>query len=152
MLRLKLHHMASAIALLACIPLVHAQYTWIDANGRRHYADQPPPPGTPHRLLKAPPAPAGTGGAKPAPSLADREAAYQERVKGRTAQEDKDAQENARRRALAEHCDTARATQAQLASGMRIAQVGPSGERSYMTDEEKLVRAAQARRALKDCP
>lgn len=153
-----------ATLLFLAAQLAHAQYAWIDANGTRQYSDRPPPPGTPpHKILKAPgrlaPAPtpeAGMDAAKPAvpkgpPSLAEREQAFRERAKERAEQERKEAMEAQRRRELAERCEAARDAQAQLASGIRIARFDQNGERSYMSDEERAAKAAQANRVLNDC-
>jgi len=137
-----------------------AQYVWIEPNGTRQYSDRPPPPGTPaNRILKAPgrallpPAPVeqSAPAAKPAPTLAEREAAYRERTQQRAEQERKDEEESKKQRAMAERCATARENQAQLASGTRIAQYGQDGERRYLSDEERSARMARANQALQDC-
>jgi len=155
-------------ALLLCAAsAAHAQYVWIGPNGTRQYADRPPPPGTPaSKILKAPgrpplepstssetaaATPAPTKGAARPPSLAEQEAAFRERSKARADQEQKTQQEAERRRRLAEHCAAARETQASLASGIRVARVGPDGEKTYMSDEEKAARSEQVKRALQEC-
>lgn len=154
------HHAPIAALLFLAAAGVQAQYVWIEPNGTRQYSDRPPPPGTPaNRILKAPgrvllpPAPVeeAAPAAKPAPTLAEREAAYRERSKLRTEQERKDEEETKRQRALAERCATARENQAQLASGTRIAQYGQDGERRYLSDEERSARMARANQALQDC-
>ena len=140
-----------------------AQYVWIEANGTRQYSDRPPPPGTPaSRILKspgraalAPPsnpqlAPEATP-LKTPPTLAERDAAYRERVKARTEQAQKTEQQTQLERASAERCASAREQQAQLASGVRIALYDKNGERSYLSDAERAERAARAGRALQDC-
>ncbi|SFC42895.1 DUF4124 domain-containing protein [Massilia yuzhufengensis] len=68
MLRLmNLQRAALAGALLLSAALAHAQYSWIDEKGTRHFSDRPPPPSTPAaKILKQPrtpvpaPAPAAT--------------------------------------------------------------------------------------------
>ena len=146
-----------------------AQYVWIGANGTRQYSDRPPPPGTPPgKILKSPGRPAFTPEtadssaaapdaavaapvAKGPPTLAERETAYRERGKAREEQERKQQEETTRQRRLAEHCEAARETQAQLASGIRIARIGPDGQKAYMTDEERADRNERVNRALQDC-
>ena len=165
-----------ATLLLLAATAAQAQYVWIGPGGTRQYSDRPPPPGTPaSKIVKAPgrvnpelaPAPAlpsttpaeGTAtnpAAKPlppkgAPTLAEQEAAYRARTK---AQEDASlkAQEEAQRaRQLAERCNAARETQAQLASGTRIARYSQDGQKSYMSDAERATRAAQVNQALQEC-
>ena len=152
-------------ALLLCAATAaHAQYVWIGPNGTRQYTDRPPPPGTPaSKILKAPGRPAlepSTSAAEPPaeakdaarpPTLAEQEAAFRERSKARAEQDQKSREAAERRRRLAEHCAAARETQASLASGIRVARVGPDGEKSYLSDEEKAARTEQIKRALQEC-
>ena len=157
---------AAATLLLSLLAAAgaQAQYVWIEPNGTRQYSDRPPPPGTPaSRILKAPgrtvlpSAPAEETGfnaspaARPAPTLAERDAAYRERAKARGEQERKEEEAARKERALAERCETARQNQAALASGTRIAQYGADGERRYLSDQERAERMARADRALQDC-
>jgi len=154
--------------LLLAATAAHAQYVWIGPNGTRQYSDRPPPPGTPaSKIVKAPgrpafdaqapaadaaaDAPSKPEDAKAPPTLAERDAAFRERSKARAEQEQKDLQEATRQRRLAEHCAAARETQAQLDSGIRIAKIGPDGEKTYMSDEEKAARNERVRRALQEC-
>lgn len=163
----------SLLRLLAACTLVlgssmaHAQYSWIDAKGVRHFSDRPPPPSTPpHKILKAPgraAAPAYASSAEPAPAtqaaapakgpqtLAQREEAYQIRKKMLEEQEKKDRAEAQRRRDLGDHCRDARQMQAQVESGVRIAKFDEKGERSFMTDEERAAQLARVNKALAQC-
>jgi hypothetical protein len=157
----------AACALLLGSSLAHAQYSWIDANGVRHFSDRPPPPSTPpHRILKAPgraAAPVQPAPAEPAPvaeapapakgprTLAQREEEFLARSKLRQEQEKKDAAAEQRRRDLAEHCQDARQMRAQVESGVRIAKFDAKGERSFMTDEERAAQLARVNRALAQC-
>ena len=159
-------HALGALLFLAATA-AHAQYAWIGPNGTRQYSDRPPPPGTPaSKILKSPgrpalepAAPAATSAATPAgskdaagpPTLAEQDAAFRERSKARAEQEQKSREDAERRRRLAEHCAAARETQANLASGIRVARVGPDGEKTYLSDEEKAARSEQVRRALQEC-
>ena len=156
-------------ALLLCAGSAHAQYSWIGANGVRHFSDLPPPPGTPpHKILKAPgrpslvaatapaasaapAAPTAATAAKHTPSLLEREKAYQERAKQRDKQEAQESQEARRQRDIADNCQSARHLQAQAESDIRVARVDANGERRFMTDEEKAAQAALAKRVLADC-
>ena len=163
-----------ATLLFLAATAAQAQYVWIGPGGTRQYSDRPPPPGTPaSKILKAPgraapePAPAPPAAmpadgavsdptAKPLPpkgppTLAEQEAAYRARTKARDEANLKAQEEAQRARQLAERCNAARETQAQLASGTRIARYGQDGQKSYMTDAERAARAAQVNQALQDC-
>jgi hypothetical protein len=167
---------AGALMLLAqSLPqLAHAQYSWLDDKGTRMFSDRPPPPGTPaSRILKAPhrneaagvsapaasasaaatPAAAGSPAAAPKapPSLADREADYRKRQAQQQADEKKAQLEAAHAAQQQQVCADARQDEAQLASGIRISQMDASGERSFLSDEERGRRLARARQALAQC-
>src|SRR5438067_8445630 len=146
----------------------YAQYSWLDANGTRVFSDRPPPPGTPpSRILKVPrrldaaaldavPAAANDAASAPAdkskqPSLAEREADYRKRQAERQADEKKAQDEAARKAAQQATCANARQEERQLASGMRISEMGANGERGYISDEDRARRLARAREALAEC-
>lgn len=147
--------------------VAHAQYSWIDAKGVRHFSDRPPPPSIPpHKILKAPgraAAPSYASAAEPAPAaepaapargpqtLAQREEAYQARKKMQEEQEKKDRAQAQRRRDLADHCRDAREMRAQVESGVRIARFDAEGERSFMSDQERAAQLARVNKALAHC-
>lgn len=157
---------AACIFVLGSGP-AHAQYSWIDAKGVRHFSDRPPPPSTPpHKILKAPGRPAAVAqpaAAEPAPAaeapapakgprtLAQREEDYRARTKLREEQDKKDAAQAQRRRDLSEHCRDAREMRAQVESGVRLAKFDAKGERSFMTDEERAAQLARVNKALAQC-
>ncbi|KFI08302.1 DUF4124 domain-containing protein [Massilia sp. BSC265] len=157
----------AAFALVLGSSLAHAQYSWTDANGVRHFSDRPPPPATPpHKILEAPgraAPPVQTAPVEPGPSvdapapakgpktLAQREEEYRARTKMREEQDRKDAAETQRRRDLAQHCRDAREMRAQMQSGVRIAKFDTKGERSFMTDEERAAQLARVDKALAQC-
>ena len=165
-----------ATLLFLAATAAQAQYVWIGPGGTRQYSDRPPPPGTPaSKIVKAPgranpelaPAPSPPAAtpvepvttdpaAKPLPpkgppTLAEQEAAYRARTKARDEANLKAQEEAQRARQLAERCNAARETQAQLASGTRIARYVQDGQKSYMTDAERAARSAQVNQALQDC-
>jgi len=165
-----------ATLLFLAATAAQAQYVWIGPGGTRQYSDRPPPPGTPAskivkspgranpELVPVPASPAATpaegSAADPAakplppkgpPTLAEQEAAYRARTKARDEANLKAQEEAQRARQQAERCNAARETQAQLASGTRIARYGQDGQKSYMTDAERATRAAQVNQALQDC-
>ena len=163
-----------ATLLFLAATAAQAQYVWIGPGGTRQYSDRPPPPGTPAskivkapgranpELTPAPPAATPTDGAatdpaakpmppKGPPTLAEQEAAYRARTKARDEANLKVQEEAQRARQLAERCNAARETQAQLASGTRIARYSQDGQKTYMTDAERATRGAQVNQALQDC-
>ena len=147
--------------------LAQAQFVWIAPNGTRQYSDQPPPPGTPAaKILKAPgrsaPAqqtpeaavatPAATPAAKPkAPTLAEREADYVKRAKER-AEADRKAQDTAQQAARkAAYCEGLRKSQRLYASAGKIADIGPDGQKRFLSEAERAALGERAAQQLNDC-
>lgn len=161
---------AGCLALLAqsAPQFAHAQYSWIDAKGTRVFSDRPPPAGTPpNRILKAPrrpdaaadtavPAAAADAASAPLekpkqPTLAEREADYRKRQAQRQEDEKKAQEEASNKASRQAMCANARQEERQLASGMRISDMGANGERGYISDEDRARRLARARQALAEC-
>jgi hypothetical protein len=149
----------AALLLLCCAGAAQAQFVWIGPNGTRQYSDQPPPPGTPaSKILKAPgrpPLAQETPDAAPAtvktPTLAEREADYRKRAKAREEQETKSQAEARRAAAHAEHCDNVRKNQRLVESGIRIADIGPDGQRRYLSDAERAAVVERNAKQLAEC-
>lgn len=154
--------------LLLCAGWAQAQYAWIDAKGQRHYSDLPPPASVPAaKILKSPrplsltvaelqaPAPSApvTAAEKPKgpPTLAEREADFKKRA-GEQGKREREASEEARRKAdIAENCKVARQAKAQMESGTRMSTTDASGATSFMSDEQRAVELARARKIVAGC-
>lgn len=164
-LRSHLPRLSSFLAalLFCCAGVAQAQFVWIDANGTRVYSDQPPPPGTPaSKILKAPgrPAPAQEAPATPAasgaaqaktPALAEREADYRKRAREREESDNKSQAEAKRAAAHAAYCAGVRKNQRLYSSGIRIADLGPDGQKRYLSDAERAEAGERAAQQMKDC-
>lgn len=158
----------AATALMALASLAQAQYMWIDEKGLKQFSDRPPPPSIPLKhILKAPkgmptadsiaaeaaaaaPAPEA---AKPkaAPTVADRNADYNKRVKEKAERDEKEQAEAERKAALAENCERARMARQSLDSGARIGSVDKNGERGFMSDDQRAVESQKVNKALSAC-
>lgn len=162
-----LRYRLSALLLFCCAGLAQAQFVWIAPNGTRQYSDQPPPPGTPaSKILKAPgrsapaqetpeaaaAAPTATPAAKPKPpTLAEREADYVKRGKERE-EADRKAQDTDRQAAKkTAYCDGLRKNQRLYASGVKIADVGPDGQKRFLSDAERAAASERTAQQLGDC-
>lgn len=166
-------HIAGAGLLFSVAALAHAQWVWTDDKGLKVYSDQPPPASVPaRRILKAPghaavpaSAPADDGDASSAsppsstkpdkpsgqPSIAEQEAAYRKRKATEAAAAQKAAAEAQQKNLVAANCANARQEQQTMASGERVSTVDASGERAYLSDEERAARLNKARQALANC-
>lgn len=152
--------MRSAIllaALLLASAAAHAQYAWIDEKGVHHYSDRPPPTDTPAaNILQAPrgmmpPAPAATNTAKPAPTLAEREADYRKRHAAADEADKKAAADKQLAAARRTNCQAAVANKAQVETGRRLRWDVAGHANDVMTEEDKAKEVARADAALKDC-
>lgn len=146
-----------ALALACVAASASAQYVWLDNTRHKVFSDRPPPMDIPERnILKQPGAgtrpiaPAGASDiAPPAPAAAPKppgkDGDLEEKRKQAQASDDAKRKSDEARQAAARADNCARAQQSanSLGSGMRIAQVDASGERSYMDDQ---TRAAELQR------
>ncbi len=164
-----LKRLAFALLLSASAGAALAQYVWLDAKGVKQYSDMPPPASVPNsKILKSPGSalqpvtpPEATPAAndenstektpKAPPSLADKNADFQKR-RAEQAEKDKLAAEKIQREAeKKKNCERAANYQRALGSGQRIARMTPSGERAYMTDEERAAEVRENQRNMADC-
>lgn len=162
-----LKRFAFALVLSGCCSAALAQYVWLDEKGTKQYSDMPPPASVPNsRILKSPgampppEAPAAVDadekGADPAtpkapPSLADKNADFQKR-RAEQAEKDKLAADKARQDTdKKKNCEQVGTYQRALQSGQRITRLSPTGERVFLTDEERAATVRENQRALSDC-
>jgi len=119
----------------------------VDAKGRKEYA-QTCPPGTVKetKLMKSSP---GASPGAAAKSQAEREAGFRKRNMERQEADAKAEKEKAESKIAERNCTDARAQLKQLQDGQRIARTNPNtGERSYLTDEERPAEIANAQKAV----
>jgi hypothetical protein len=156
-------------ALMAFASLVKAQYMWIDEKGLKQLSDKAPPASVPLKnILKAPrgvpsaasivseppAAPAADAAAakpKQPPSLAERNADYNKRVKEKAEREQKNQEEQQTKADKAENCERARTTRQTLDSGVRISQTDKNGERGVMSDEQRAAESRNIDKVLAAC-
>jgi hypothetical protein len=141
------------VALVFCAPLLaHAQWLWVDKDGKKVFSDRPPPSDiAPNRILKQPgarnrsvdtvpaAAPEASAAATPAQPPAGKDKALEEKRKQAAAAEaEKRKAEEAKVAAIqADNCARAKASKASFDSGMRIAQTNAKGEREVLDDNQR---------------
>jgi hypothetical protein len=125
---------------------------WVDDQGRVHYSDRPPPPGTQQNLLRedSNTQDSASSGASDAKTIAEREAELKKENAGKQAEADKAAQKQAAEDARKASCDSARENLRALQSGLRVMTVNANGEKSYMDDKERQQRIDKANKAISD--
>lgn len=130
---------------------------WVDANGKVHYSDLPPPASVKAQTLRStsgtPPLTSASGVAasstpSAAKTYAEREAELKKAQKAKKDAADKAAQEQAKKDADSANCAAAQQNLRTLQDGIRIVEFGANGERSYMSDEQRQQRIAKAQQNI----
>ena len=155
--------MLAAGALLAFATLAQAQYVWINDKGVKELSDRSPPSSVPLKhILKSPKgqltaadvAPAAAPEATkltPAPTLADRNADYNKRIKEQADRAKKASDEANQKAEKADNCRSTLAAKRSIDSGARISTVDKNGERRFMDDTERAREGARADQILAGC-
>ena len=138
-------------ALLACLLLTpmafgEAVYTWTDADGVRHFSQQPPEDqdyelkNVEVRLPTTPAPAAGTASGDPS-SLDQRVDDY---LVERDAAQQKRRLSQAEKAAMQQNCQVAQQNLVTVESRTRVMVPGPDGEMRQLTDDERLAAVSQA--------
>jgi hypothetical protein len=136
----------------------HAQWQWVDKDGRKVFSDRAPPPDIEDKnILKRPAVraaastPAATAAGQGAPAAAGVDKSLSEKKKQVDAAEAEkrkaDDERNARVRA--DNCARAQQAQAALQAGGRMTRMNEKGEREFM-DEAAIAAEAQRLQGLID--
>jgi len=129
---------------------VHAELNkWVDADGKVHYSDTPPPEVTTQSVRNI----AGKGSTEaPASyspkSLAEREAEMKKSKQSKEEDSKKKAEENAQADAKRRNCEAARQNARSIEEGGRIYSYDEKGERKYLDDSARAQRLEEANKAI----
>ena len=118
---------------------------WVDAQGRVHYSDQPPPPDAQTKTLRHVSGTEDTAGSGVAETktAAEREAELKRANLAKQAETDKAAQKKAAEDALKINCASAQESLRSLRSGERMMVIDANGQRSFMDDAQRQQRIAK---------
>ncbi len=141
----------------AVAPFAHAQWQWVDKDGRKVFSDQPPPasvldkdivkrPGprtaaAAEAAAQAASAPASATAAASAPRISgkDKDLEEKKRLTQAADAERKKADEEALAKGRADNCERAKKSKALFDSGVRMATTNAKGEREIMDDAARTV-------------
>lgn len=146
------------LLMLASTTAFAALSKWVDADGKVHYSDQPPPANVKVKTLRvtseaAVPMSASGVAAASAPvapkTIAEREAELKKAQQAKKEAADKAAQEQARIDAEKADCDAAQMNLRALQEGMRMVEIDANGERSYMDDAQRRQRIEKTQQDIK---
>lgn len=143
------------VSVLALAASAHAGITkWVDAEGKVHYSDGPPPASAKSQKslnIKASPAPsqpAAEGKSGEGKSLAERDLESRKRraeAEEAAAKEARDREDAQRKQA---NCAQARSHLQALQEGQRIASYNEKGERVFMEDSARPAAIEEAKRSV----
>ncbi len=125
---------------------------WVDADGKVHYSDQPPPANVKAQTLRVTSEAAApmSASAPAAPkTIAEREAELKKAQRAKKEAADKAAQEQARIEAEKANCAAVQQNLRALQEGMRMVEIDAKGERSYLDDEQRRQRIEKAQQDIK---
>jgi hypothetical protein len=144
--------LAALIALLPALAAADQVYKWVDEQGRVHFSQTPPPSAASNVqqvTVSAPP---------PDPqSLQNQQQLQKQQADKDQAAKDAAAKEQAKKDPKAEalqkqHCDDMRSRLQALQIGGRIATVDAQGNRSYVSDDDRVKQEQQLQDQLtKEC-
>lgn len=124
-----------------------ALHKWVDADGKVHYSDEPPPADAKAKTLKVQSAPASSG--VPATrTVAEREAEYRKAQKAKQEAEQKSAKQQEEILAKQKNCEGAKQNLKTLEAGAPMATYDAKGERSFLDDNTRQQRIEEARKAI----
>lgn len=144
---------------LTCLA-AQAQWQWVDNAGRKVFSDQPPPSDIPARnilkqpgkvtsLATAPAAPASAGvAAAPQLSTEDKELVAKKKKAEADALARIKEESDSLAKIKATNCEKAKANQALLDSGVRMAVTNAKGEREFLDDAARKAEAQRTRAAI----
>ncbi|MBI3528555.1 MAG: DUF4124 domain-containing protein [Betaproteobacteria bacterium] len=132
---------------LVALPAAAQTYKWIDAEGKVHYSDQPPPANAKEQVTVKPRKPSASTPAASAPTekgapatkaktYIEQEADFKKRqveAAEREAADKKKADEAAEK---TQNCEQARSQLKNLQSGGRTTRTNAQGEREYLNDAQ----------------
>lgn len=143
---------AVIVALLLISLNAHAALSkWVDADGKVHYSDTPPPAAKTETVRNI----SGKGQADaPASytpkSLAEREAELKKSKQEKADAEQKKEKQKAEAETKKQNCSIARENARTLEESSRIVTYDANGERTFLDDSAREQRLAEARKAISE--
>lgn len=135
---------------LICLNAHAGLNKWVDADGKVHYSDTPPPEVTTQSVRNI----AGKEEQADAPasyspkSVAEREAEYKKAKQEKTEAEQKKAQQDANAETKIKNCAAARENLRVLEAGTKIVTYDANGERTYLDDDARAQRLEEAQKVI----
>lgn len=128
---------------------------WVDANGKVHYSDGPPPVNVKAEKIHSDLAPVQPASSTPSATKTDAEGKVTEnkppvenKEAAKKAAADKAAQEQAKKEENKARCAAAQQNLRTFQDGIRIVEIDAKGERVYLDDAQRQQRIAKAQQDI----
>jgi hypothetical protein len=132
-----------------CLNSYAALNKWVDADGKVHYSDTPPPNVTTETVRNiAGKEQAEAPAARSPKSVAEREAEMKKAKKAQEEAAQKQAQKDAEAETKKKNCAAARENAQALEQSPRIVTYDANGDRSFMDDATRAQRLEDARKTI----
>ena len=118
---------------------------WVDAEGKVHYSDEPPPANVKAQTLVTPSAASGVPAEK---TYIERESELKKTLKTKEETDQKAAKQQEAAMAKQKYCASLRAHLTALEKSPRIASYNDKGERVVMDDATRLQQMEEARKQI----
>ena len=138
--------------LLVSSPALAGLSKWVDADGKVHYSDQPPPANVKVKILRADVSPASSvaASAPVAPrTIAEREVELKKSQLAKKEAAEKIALEQSKIDAEKANCAAAQQSLRTLQDGMRMVVIDAKGERSFLDDEQRRQRIEKRQQEIR---
>jgi Domain of unknown function (DUF4124) len=147
---MKRYFVSVALALFA-LNAAAAVTKWVDANGKVHYSDTPPPDVTTETVQNVTgKEPADATPAYTPKSYIEREAEWKKSRQAKEEAAKKQAEKDKQAEARKSNCEAARENARVLQDSPRISTVDESGNRVFMDDATRAQKLDDARKAISD--
>ena len=136
--------------MLCATPVAAEMYRWVDAQGKVHYADQPPadkPKASKSLNIPNQPAPPAAEANK---TWQEKELEYKKRQSATADAEAKKKKEADDAKTKIENCDKAKKALKTMEDGGRISTYDDKGNRSFMDDAQRTKATDDAKKAVSE--
>jgi hypothetical protein len=135
--------------LLVCFNAHAGLNKWVDADGKVHYSDSPPPDVTTQSVRNISGKEQADAPVSYSPkSVAEREAEYKKAKQEKEEASKKKIEQEANAEAKKQSCAAARENLRVLESGIRVSTQDENGERTYLDDSAREQRIEEANKAI----
>lgn len=145
------HYLTIITLLLICFDAHAGLSKWVDADGKVHYSDSPPPNVETQSVRNISGKEQADTSVKYSPkSIAEREAEYKKAKQEKEKAMQEKAQQDARAETKKRNCAAARENLRTLEASSRVVTYDAKGERTYLDDAARAQKLEEARKVISE--